>query len=110
MARPKPTLQSFSITSVTCAPAGERRTRQLPLLSTTTISKSRLVCRISDRTHSRSLESAARLGITTVTRNSANLRFYDNSRTGLSLDRQTRLLPGPPSAIEGDRVLVPHLL
>src|SRR5436190_4817246 len=53
-----------------------RRVKPLPLLSTTITSKSRRVCRPRDSRHSRSLESAARVGITTVTRKSGNPQFY----------------------------------
>src|SRR5579885_567324 len=74
MAAPNPALRSFSMMRAPNAwPL--RRTKPSPLLSTTTISNSRRVCRASDSTHSRSLASAARVGITTVTRESRKSQF-----------------------------------
>src|SRR5450755_83508 len=75
MAVPKPALRGFSITRAPGA-VPLRRTRPWPLLSTITTSRFVMVCLESDCTHSRSLESAARVGITTVTRKSCNSLFY----------------------------------
>src|ERR1035438_8333256 len=78
MAAPKPTFPAFSMTR-TCAAAPFRRTKPCPLLSTTITSKSRRVCRSRDSTHSRSLESAIRVGMATDTRKSGKFNFTNSA-------------------------------
>src|ERR1017187_2900006 len=75
MAVPNPALHAFSITRAPGA-VPFRPTRPWPLLSTITTSRSALVCRERDCTHSRSLESSARVGITTLTRKPGSAGFY----------------------------------
>src|SRR5579883_1739041 len=74
-AAPKPRLDWFSITRAPGA-AELRRTSAWPLLSMTMTSKSRMVWRLRASTHSRRLESAASVGITTDTRKSGKERLY----------------------------------